>query len=394
MSIAITEDHRALADTASDFLLKRDARGAARALLESRDRGAARLLGRARATSAGSGCTSPRQHGGSGFGLPELVVVVEELGRALAPGPFVPTVIASAVLAAAAPDEMQSRLLPGLADGIDHRRGRARRRRARCATGKASGSAGVVLGGGLADILLVAGGDDVAVVDVAAGGVTVDMPPNLDPTRRAARVTLDGAPAEVIPGARQVLVDLARTILAAEAAGIARECTELAGEYAKVREQFGRPIAMFQAVKHHCANMLVATELATAAVWDAARAAATGGDQLSLHRGDGRDAGDARPPTCAPSSTSRCTAASASRGSTTPTSTCGGRLRSRRSSMPKQAANDVTDLYRRGVRRARSVDLPPEAEAIRDTVRDVRRSDRATSTTRRRAQGADRVRAT
>ncbi len=62
---------------------------------------------------------------------------------------------------------------------------------------------------------------------------------------------------------------------------MARECTELAAEYAKVREQFGRPIAMFQAVKHHCANMLVATELATAAVWDAARAAGTGGDQRS-----------------------------------------------------------------------------------------------------------------
>ena len=56
----------------------------------------------------------------------------------------------------------------------------------------------------------------------------------------------------------------------------------MAAEYAKVREQFGRPIAMFQAVKHHCANMLVATELATAAVWDAARAAETGGDQQHL----------------------------------------------------------------------------------------------------------------
>ena len=78
-----------------------------------------------------------------------------------------------------------------------------------------------------------------------------------------------------------MLVDLARTILSAEATGIARECTEQAAEYAKVREQFGRPIATFQAVKHHCANMLVATELATAAVWDAARAAAAGGDQLS-----------------------------------------------------------------------------------------------------------------
>jgi 3-oxochol-4-en-24-oyl-CoA dehydrogenase len=62
---------------------------------------------------------------------------------------------------------------------------------------------------------------------------------------------------------------------------VAREVTDQAAEYAKVREQFGRPIATFQAVKHHCANMLVAAELAAAAVWDAARAGEASGDQLS-----------------------------------------------------------------------------------------------------------------
>src|SRR5258707_9566097 len=71
-------------------------------------------------------------------------------------------------------------------------------------------------------------------------------------------------------------------MLAAEAAGVARACTEMATEYAKVREQFGRPIAMFQGVKHHCANMLVAAELATDAVWDAARAASDGGDVFTF----------------------------------------------------------------------------------------------------------------
>ena len=93
---------------------------------------------------------------------------------------------------------------------------------------------------------------------------------------------MDGAPAEVIPGGRRVLVDLARLITAAEATGVAAQCTEDAAAYAKVRVQFGRPIATFQAVKHHCANMLVASELATAVVWDAARAAEDGGAQLSL----------------------------------------------------------------------------------------------------------------
>src|SRR5262249_48028562 len=176
--------------------------------------------------------------------------------------------------------DLKARLLPGLASGSTAG-AVALGGDVTVGDGKASGSAGVVLGGGLADLLLVPVGDDVAVIE-RAGGVEVETPPNLDPTRRAARVTLDGATAEIIPGAPQVLIDFARTILAAEAVGIARECTESASEYAKVREQFGRPIAMFQAVKHHCANMLVATELATAAVWDAARAAANGGDQLSL----------------------------------------------------------------------------------------------------------------
>ena len=136
---------------------------------------------------------------------------------------------------------------------------------------------------GLADVLIVAAGDDALVIEVGAtGGVTAEVPANIDPTRRAARVTLDGRRRpRCCPAGGGVLTDLARTILAAEAAGVARECTEQAAEYAKVREQFGRPIATFQAVKHHCANMLVAAEVATAAVWDAARAAAAGGDQLS-----------------------------------------------------------------------------------------------------------------
>src|SRR6202034_4587297 len=68
----------------------------------------------------------PEEYGGSGFGLPELVIVVEQFGRAVAPGPFVPTVIASAVIAAAGPPDLQARLLPGLASGSAVR-GRARR---------------------------------------------------------------------------------------------------------------------------------------------------------------------------------------------------------------------------------------------------------------------------
>jgi len=280
MSIAITDDHRALAETASDFLVKHGARSAARALLEAPDEALPKFWADV-AELGWLGLHVPEEYGGSGFGLPELVVVVEEFGRAVAPGPFVPTVITSAVIAAAASPELRARLLPGLTDGSVVG-AVALGGTVELGGGAARGEAGAVLGVALADVVLIPVGDDVAVVDRSSAGVQVEFPPNIDPARRTARVTFDGAPAEVIPGGRRVLVDVSRTLLAAEATGVARECTVLASEYAKVRVQFGRPIATFQAVKHHCANMLVAAELATAAVWDAARAAAAGDDQFSL----------------------------------------------------------------------------------------------------------------
>ena len=279
MPIAITEDHRTLGQTASDFLAKHDSRGAARVLLEAEAETLPSFWSDI-VELGWLGLHLPEQYGGSGFGLPELVVVVEELGRALTPGPFVPTVIASAVIDAAGSDELAARLLPGLADGSVFA-GVALESDITVRDGRAAGTAPAVLGGGLAHILVLPAGDDAIVVDVSAGGVQVEVPPNLDPTRRSARVTLDGAPATVIAGGRRALIDLARLIVAAEATGIATECTEQAAAYAKVRVQFGRPIATFQAVKHHCANMLVASELATGAVWDAARAADEGNDQLS-----------------------------------------------------------------------------------------------------------------
>ena len=309
----------------------------------------------------------PEERGGSGFGLPELVVVVEELGRAVAPGPFVPTVIASAVIDAAAPDEVASRLLPGLADGSAFG-GIALTSDITVSGGKAAGTAQAVLGGGLAHILVLPAGDDAIVVETAGGGVTVEVPGNLDPTRRTARVTLDGAPVHVIAGGRQVLVDLARLVIAAEAVGIAVECTEQAAAYAKVRVQFGRPIATFQAVKHHCANMLVASELATATVWDAARAAEEGGEQLSLAAAMAAALALAAADECAQLNIQV-------HGGIGFTWEHDAHLYLRRATAleavvdAEAAALDVTDLVRAGTRRVRTIDLPPEAEPMRDEVR-------------------------
>src|SRR3954471_3524231 len=152
MSIAITDDHRALADTASDFLLKRDARRAARELLEAADEPMPALWDDL-INLGWLGLHLPEQYGGSGYGLEELVVVVEEMGRAMAPGPFVPTVIASAVIDAAGDDTLKQKLLPGLADG-SVTAGVALSGSVNVSGGKASGSLPVVLGGGLAKILV------------------------------------------------------------------------------------------------------------------------------------------------------------------------------------------------------------------------------------------------
>src|SRR5712675_2357258 len=116
MSIAITEEHRALAQSVADFLTDHQSRAAARSLLDA-EVDAPPAVWAELANLGLLGLHVPEELGGSGFGLPETLVVAEQMGRYLTPGPFVPTVITSAVLAAAGSDELRKRLLPGLADG-------------------------------------------------------------------------------------------------------------------------------------------------------------------------------------------------------------------------------------------------------------------------------------
>src|SRR6202035_4594482 len=116
MGIALTDDHRELAEVARAFLTSQKARWAARSLLDATDE-ARPPLWHDLVELGWLGLHIDEDYGGSGYGLPELVVVIDELGRAVAPGPFVPTVIASAVIAKDGSAEQKSRLLPGLIDG-------------------------------------------------------------------------------------------------------------------------------------------------------------------------------------------------------------------------------------------------------------------------------------
>src|SRR6266511_2212586 len=215
--------------------------------------------------------------GGEGYGLPELAVVLEELGRAFAPGPFVPTTLAAAVVQAAG-KEIAADVVPGLVSGeIPGAVALAGRFDAE-PDGDAlrvRGTLRAVPSAHLAGVLVARAGDHWCVL--TDGEFTATEQISVDPTRRVAEVRVDGA---VVPPARRLkdvdterVRDLAAVVFAAEGVGIGQWCVDTASEYAKIREQFGRPIGQFQGVKHKCAEMLAETELARAAAWDAARAA-------------------------------------------------------------------------------------------------------------------------
>jgi alkylation response protein AidB-like acyl-CoA dehydrogenase len=370
MPIALTDDHRELGGVVRSFLTAQKARWAARELLDA-DEETRPPFWRELAELGWLGLHVDEAYGGSGYGLPELVVVIDELGRAVAPGPFVPTAVVSAVLATVGTDEQKARLLPGLIDGT--RTGAVGFGGDVTVSGAmASGSAGVVLGAGLADLLLIAAGDDMLLVERGADGVAVVVPTNLDRARRSGTVTLSGARAEVLPGARAAALARARTLFAAEAAGGASDCVDAAVEYAGVREQFGRTIATFQAVKHHCANMLVGSESAVACVWDAARAAeesaADGEEQFHL-------VAAAAAASAFPAYVRNAELNIQVHGGIGFTWEHDAHLHLRRALTVQSLlggdgpATDVFTMTAAGLKRANSLDLPPEADQMRAEIR-------------------------
>jgi alkylation response protein AidB-like acyl-CoA dehydrogenase len=273
MSLALSEEHQELARVARAFLEAHEARAENRALLEeSSDRVPA--FWKEMAELGWMGLHVDEGQGGQGFGLPELSILLEALGFAAAPGPFLSTTLASALLVACGSDAARRDFLPGLADGSCVGAVGLGGSLAFDSDGRLSGSAGLVLGAEVAQLLVIGVGDGVALVEADQAGLVIEPRKNIDPSRRLAEVKCEGvevAGSNRLPGARKTLERLARTLGAAEAAGGARACTEMATAYAKERRQFGRPIGTFGPVKHHCANMLAATEQATAGAWGAAR---------------------------------------------------------------------------------------------------------------------------
>jgi alkylation response protein AidB-like acyl-CoA dehydrogenase len=386
-ALAINDEHRELAGVARAFLADNQALAAARSLLDAEVE-APPAFWPALTKLGWLGLHLPEEYGGEGYGLPELAVVLAELGRAVAPGPFLPTVLASAVLAEIGPPERRAALLPDLARGA--------RLGAVGLSDPETGRGWLVLGGGLADLLLVPDGDDLVVLDRAADRrVEVRPVTGLDPTRRVVWVT--GPTVDRIVGGRAVAVRVARALAAAEAAGIATACLDAAVGYAGQRVQFGRPIGAFQAVKHQCADLAVDAELAAAVAWDAARAP----------RGVGTDAGTT---TGTPAGAEAELAASVAAVRALPAAVRaaerniqlhGGigytwehdaHLYLRRALTlatvldgAGRAGDDVVRLYQAGVRRQPTLDLPEHAERYRAEARAVAERVRALPKEQRRA---------
>ena len=221
------------------------------------------------------GVAVPEEFGGAGSTITDLLAMVDEAAAALVPGPLATTALATLVVDDPA-------VLEALAGG-ERSAGIAFASDIAFDAGTATGTAEFVLGADPAGVLILPAGDSWILVDGAADGVTVEPLEATDFSRPLARVVLAGAPAQVLGASGQRVTDLIATVLAAETAGLARWLLDTANEYAKVREQFGKPIGSFQAVKHMCAEMLLRSQQAAVAAADAASAAAgDDAEQLSI----------------------------------------------------------------------------------------------------------------
>ncbi len=379
MPIAVSEDHEALRRTVRRWLETHCPPAVPRAALEA---GPADLppVWKELADQGWLGVHLPEESGGQGFGPVELAVILEEMGRAMVPGPVLPTLVVSTVLAAAGGEA--ARLLPGLADGslpaAVHLGPGALVAEQRDGAVVVSGELPAVLGAPTAALVLApVAGSGWCVLECGptgrhAGAVTVTAAPALDPTRPLGTVAVDGAVVEeggLLALPADAVTEVALALAAAESAGGARWCLDTTSAYTTTRVQFGRPIGQFQAVKHRLADMLVRVEQSAAVAWDAALAAADGpGPERAL--------------------TAAVAGAVAVGGFVACAKDCvqlhGGigftwehdahlylkRAMATRALLgpAEQHEQRAVDLARSGARRSLAAELPPEAEALRPTL--------------------------
>jgi len=305
MDFGFSEEQEMLRKSARDFLAAESPMTYVRRMMED-DRGFTDAQWKQMAELGWMGLILPEQYGGAGGDFVDMVVVLEEMGRAVLPGPFFATVVLGGVaLLEGGSDGQKASFLPKIAAGdlrvtLAQLEPNARwdaegiELQARKDGGgyRLAGTKLFVPDAHTADVIIVAGrepgskgaeGVTLFLVDAGASGVKATLLKTMDQTRKLCEVVLEDVrvPADRVlgqPGAGWKLfdrvVDRGKVGLCAEMCGGAQKVLEMSVEYAKVREQFGRPIGSFQAIQHKCANMLVEVESSKSATYYAAWAVA------------------------------------------------------------------------------------------------------------------------
>jgi alkylation response protein AidB-like acyl-CoA dehydrogenase len=271
MEFALSGEQQELVATVRSLLTKRADSAAVRAAAAS-EAGYDADLWRTLCEQIGVAALGiPEQHGGAGFSLFEALLVLEELGRSLAPSPLLSSLVTSEALLAGADADALERLLPRVAAG-------------EVAAFVDGADAQHVLDGDRATLLVVATDDGLFEVDPDAAART--WTPTMDQTIRLARVTADTSSATRIAAdatsarARAALVGAVG--VAALQTGLAHRALAMTVAHSRERVQFGRPIGSFQALKHRMADMLVEVETSRSASWAASYAVATGADDAAV----------------------------------------------------------------------------------------------------------------
>ena len=307
MDLTFTEEQDELRKVVRSFLAKHSDEANVRRLAAD-PQGHDPVVWRRMAGELGlQGLAVPEEYGGSGFGHVDLGIVFEETGRALLGGPYFATVaLAAEALLRCADEQARHDLLPGIASGetvatlaLTEDSGRwdeqgVRLTAAHDETGgwRLTGVKTYVPDGHLADLLLVAartpGGVSLLAVETSdAPGLTRTPLPTLDQTRKQARLEFTDTPARLLgpegaawPALERTLATAA-VLLSAEQVGGAAAALDAAVAYAKIREQYGRPIGSFQGIKHKCADMLMEIESARSAAYGGLWAL-DGGDETEI----------------------------------------------------------------------------------------------------------------
>jgi alkylation response protein AidB-like acyl-CoA dehydrogenase len=251
MNFDFTDDQQAIKSTAHDFLAARFKPEKLRELAEKGEYDEA-IWGEM-CELGWPGIFIGEEYGGQDLGVLELGILCEELGYALAPSPFLSNAAAGLVIQHAGSDEQKQRWLPGVASGEE---------RGTVAYLK-DGVAELVPDADSAAFIVLVEGSNASVV--APGDAQIETLDTIDSTRRFSRVHAQNGGGEALDGDAGPTIGPIAVAIAAELVGVAQRAMEMAVEYAKDRQQFGRPIGAYQAVSHRCAQMLLEVESARSA---------------------------------------------------------------------------------------------------------------------------------